>query len=268
MLVKNESDIIGTSLEYHTELFDRIYVFDNGSTDSTWEIVNEYSKKHPGIVPYKREDKDFRDSLRGEVFSAFRHTATPEDWWCRLDADEFYIDHPRDFLATVPRSHHVVWSIHLQYYFTEEDLLRWSGKDEDIVQADLKMMPRFYKANASEPRFFRHRMNLEWQGDTAWPKHMGIVHPKRIRLKHYQYRSPAQINRRLTTRKEAAKRGYLTFQHGLQDDWKEKISSSKDLHLDDHSGSYRVNEDEMPSHLESPLTRFVKYVMHGTHLWP
>jgi hypothetical protein len=31
------------------------------------------------------------------------------DWWCILDADEFYIDDPREFLEAVPKRFSSVW---------------------------------------------------------------------------------------------------------------------------------------------------------------
>jgi hypothetical protein len=268
MLVKNEGDFLSRSLRHDLGQFDHIYVFDNGSTDDTWDQVKALGEEFPGrIVPWKSEDKPFRDELRGEIFNEFRDRAAEGDWWCRLDGDEIYADDPRTFLAGVPKSHHVVWSIHFQYYFSDRDVARWEADPEEAAKPlpDFADLPRSYQSNAGEARFFRHRDGLKWEG--AWPRHMGLVHPRRIRLKHYQYRSPSQIQRRLTTRREAAERGYRTFGHSLEEDWREKVVDAAGFHQDDLSGRLVVDWDLLPRHLEKPHVRLVKRIMHGLGVW-
>jgi len=267
-LVKNEGDIVRHSLRESARWCDRIYIYDNGSEDGTWARAEELARELPQVVLFKREDKPFDDALRAEVFRAFRGDARPGDWWCRLDADEFYIDDPRTFLARIPRSHHVVWAASLLYYLTHEELARFTPADESVPpEITSGNLPRYYSARASEARFFRHRTRLEWSGG-SWPAHLGLVTPERIRLKHFQYRSPAQIQRRLDTRRLAAERGWQHFGHSTQSDWREKIADSRELHLDRGDGVYVVDETNMPRHLEPPLQRAVKRVIHGLGAWP
>jgi glycosyltransferase involved in cell wall biosynthesis len=264
-LAKNESDLIRYSLQEKLSWCDFIYVYDNGSTDKTWEIAREMAEGSEGrIVLFRTDDKPFGDGLRGEVFNHFRGRADPGDWWCRADVDEFYAVNPREFLADVPPHHHVVWSIHIQYLFTELDLERFERKGESRIPDDL---PRHYIANYSEPRFFRHRRGLVWNEKDAWPVHMGVVTPKRIPVRHYQFRSPEQIQRRLATRREAAARGYAHFLHSQAEDWREKIDPSAELHLDTRDGNYIIDEAAMPAHMERPIQRIVKFIAHGLKFW-
>lgn len=269
-LVKNEDDFLERAIEHDLGSFDRIYLYDNGSTDGTWDTARRLEARHPGrVVAWKSEDRPFRDDLRAKVFNAFRDRACRGDWWCRLDADEVYADDPRDFLAAVPPSHHVVWAIHLQYYFTEIDLRRWEAP-ADVARTpapDFSDLPRHYAANASEPRFFRHRDRLRWESG-AWPRHLGLVHPGRIRLRHFQYRSPDQIRKRLATRRSAAESGYADFHHGLDTDWRTKIADASTLHEDRFDGRWVIDESCLPRHLESLPVRAMKRLMHGTGLWP
>jgi glycosyltransferase involved in cell wall biosynthesis len=246
-------------LEAAAKWCDAIYVFDTGSDDESWDQVEKIAAKYPQVVPFKREARDFDDGLRAEVFAAFRDRASAGDWWCRLDADEIYAEDPREFLEKVPLCHHVVWSIHLQYYFTEGDRERHERGEVSL--------PRFYKANASEPRFFRHRDRLVWSRG-AWPRHLGIVHPSRIKLKHYQYRSPEQIQRRLDTRREAATAGWEHFGHSLEPSWRDKVVPAEGLDFDDGSDHYLIDETQLPQHLEPPFRRLVKRAMHGLGIWP
>ena len=54
LLVKNEADIIRESLMAAIQWSDKVIVIDNGSTDGTWEIVQELAKQDPRIVAYMR----------------------------------------------------------------------------------------------------------------------------------------------------------------------------------------------------------------------
>src|ERR1700720_3827340 len=85
-IVKNEADFLKECLTSALHWCDHIYVFDNGSSDGTWELVQEFGNREPQIVPYKQEDGLFSGALRADIFNAFRSNATLQDWWCRLDA--------------------------------------------------------------------------------------------------------------------------------------------------------------------------------------
>jgi glycosyltransferase involved in cell wall biosynthesis len=266
MVTKNEADVIDYTLRSAAQWADRVYVLDTGSTDDTWARVQEQARRFPAIVPFKSENLSFNDWRRGEVFNAFRHEAGPDSWWCRLDSDEIYLDDPRAFLAAVPRRHHVVWSAHFQYYFTREDLARCPPTPQERPTIDETNRPRYYLNNASEPRFFRHRAGLQWtQG--AWPRHLGVVHPRRIRVRHFQYRSPQQIQLRLNTRHLAAKAGYA-FRHNPETHWEEKLRNAADLHLDDGRSPLQLDEAAMPHHLEPRGQRWLKLLLHGAGIWP
>ena len=266
-LVKNEADIMRLFLEDSLRWCDRIFVFDNGSSDATWEIVREFSSKDSRVVPFKQDPKPFDDALRAEIFNSFRKEAAPGDWWCRLDADEFYADDPRRFLGELPVTHHVVWGAWLQYFLTEKDLARFSSEESDPVVMTPERLPRYYQAKGGEPRFFRHRDRLVWDSG-AWPAHLGVVEPRRIRVKHFQYRSPGQIQRRLDTRRAAAAQGWEHFGHSVQETWREKIADSRELAFDRQDGEYAHAAPPPSDHLERPWQRAIKQVMHGTGLWP
>jgi glycosyltransferase involved in cell wall biosynthesis len=202
-VAKNEADVIGHCFERALSSWaDAIYVMDNGSSDETWDIVRTFPKDR--VIPWKQEGGPFRDSLRGQVFNAFRERASTGDWWCRLDADEFFVESPRVVLSAVPRRHHVVWATMIHYFLTEVEL---EQIDFDQPIAALLPLLRRYDANFSEARFFRHRSRLVWPDDCSWPRNVGVVHPERILMRHYKYRSPEQIRRRLDTRRQAIQGG-------------------------------------------------------------
>jgi hypothetical protein len=266
-LIKNEADIIDETLTNSSRWCDAIYVFDTGSTDDTWEQVCSLAKRLPQIHPYKKETRPFRDEMRAEVFNSIRHTASAGDWWCRLDADEIYIDDPRMFLAGVPKSHHTVFSASCQYYFTDKDLAAYEADPGAFLSRSAEERLRYYECNWSEVRFCRHRPALKWSR-TSWPTHIGLAHPRRIRLKHLQYRSPAQIQSRLATRAEAIKSGYTVFAgYDQAVDWRDKVRRAVDLEYDDGSGSFVVDDCKLPRLREKPVYRLIKHFMHGTGIW-
>ena len=263
-VVKNEADIIKWCLEAALQWSDRIIVYDGKSEDNTWEIVGSMASDK--IVPWKQDGKTFQESLRAEVFNAFRENAQPGDWWCHLDADEFYFENPRPFLTRVPWPYHVVWGIAVEFYFTDEDLLQGLGEPAGDIKQHIERL-RYYDVTNSEPRFFRHRSRLEWPVNVGWPLHMGPAYPERLLYKHYKYRSPGQIQQRLDTRRRSIEHGFSGWQHAQAETWREKIPAAAGLKkLGEHGVEY--DERNLPSHLEQPLKRYLKLALHGAGVFP
>ncbi|MFI5335188.1 MAG: glycosyltransferase family 2 protein [Opitutales bacterium] len=268
-LVKNEADMIVETLTHAARWCDRIFVFDNGSTDGTWEKVLQLARHEPRVVPFKSDAVPFRDSLRMDTFNRYRHECAAGDWWCKLDADELYHDDPRAFLAAVSPRHHVVWGVNFQFYFTDRDAARWEAEPQRYPpHTPAEQALRHYRCDYSEMRFFRYRPGLVWNHGSS-PLHLGVVHPRRIRFQHYQYRSPAQITLRLQTRQQAIAAGCGTFQGYCDEtDWHQKIEPAATCHSRDDPDPFRIEEERLPHHLEPWSRRALKLFMHGTGLWP
>lgn len=234
-LVKNEVDVLQESLVSALHWCDHIYVFDNGSNDGTWELVTELAKQHPQIVPYKQDAILYNINLRADIFNAFRPDAGPEDWWCGLDADEFYIDDPRIFLTKIGGDFQTVWSASLNYYFTDRDIISYRQDPKTFLETPIQQRLHYYYNNWGELRFFRHSDKIVWTGQEygGFPSAMftARAYPVRIWLKHYQYRSPEQIERRLRTRRPAmeASTGFL---HEVTPNWRSAIAAKRDAPLD------------------------------------
>ena len=275
MLVKNERDIIDATIRAAGPWCDHIYVFDNGSTDGTWERIRELARTQRSIVPFKQEASPFSQALRGEIFREFRGSAAHDDWWCILDADEIYIDDPRAFLGRVPSGYGEVCSASYQYYFTDVDAARYEGSSEEFLAADVENRLRYYLNNWSESRFIRHHAGLVWpedrEGRPVGKRPVGLRrrYPDRIRLKHYQYRSPEQIQRRMETRSTVTQ----SYRHEQQEQWlqhlfgdqapalvvggapswRDRVVPASLLHLDRGDGAYVANEPALPPIPRDPL---------------
>ena len=261
-VVKNEGDVIGYSLKEALKWSDRIIVYDGASEDNTWDVVCSMASDR--IIPWKQDGKVFQESLRAEVFNAFRAESRPGDWWCHLDADEFYTGNPREFLRSVPWPYHVVWGIAVEFYLTKQDVEQ-SQMTGDIEQQIDRL--RYYSINHSEPRFFRDRQRLVWPEDVGWPIHMGPVYPKRLLYKHYKYRSPEQIQSRLDTRRASVERGFTGWGHARESDWQKKLGDSR-LLKEVNGDQYEYREEDLPKHLEAPAKRYLKLALHQLRIFP
>jgi glycosyltransferase involved in cell wall biosynthesis len=264
-LVKDEQDIVGQTLASAMTWCDRIYVIDNGSKDGTWELIEGLSREFPGTIQVDRDARPFSRALRGAVYRRHRTESVFGDWWCILDADELYIDEPRGFLGGVPARYDSVWSASFQFYFTDEDLRRYEEQPSrygDDVPIESKI--RYYVNNWSELRFFRQTDRVRWNDGDLSPTGIGRTFPGRIRLKHFQYRSPGQIQKR-TAARFAARGGFAHERRpGWQDaallppdrrsgdeleappDWRSRIMPTEGLDLDVGDGRYVIRPDLMP----------------------
>jgi len=268
-IVKDEDDIIGDVLIDASKWADRIFVADNGSKDNTVEAILTAVKHKKNIQYLGVFDEPFTDAIRGKLFNCVSNVSEPGDWWCRLDADEFYIDDPRDFLARVPLDVDNVWGASYQFYFTDIDYIKCQSDSGDFIGTPLEHRFAYYLNNWSEPRFAKHTTYFNWPINSAWPLYMVSCADKRIRLRTYQHRSPEQIVKRLEIRNEVlARTDGQIFSHILNNEQsnelKQKIgvnepetSNQVDFKqvIKDHScldnlasnGVYIAREDLMPA---------------------
>ena len=287
-LIKNEADILRQSLQAARAWCDFIYVLDNGSSDGTWELVQDLARDDPAIVPWKQDAVPFRVGLRAEIFNAFAERARKGDWWVRLDADEFYIDEPRAFLTRVPRSASCVWYAPVCYYFSTEEVRRYHADPSQFADdVPITEKCRHYFNHWSEIRFVRHEAMEPWQGIKGWPENLTSrvhSHQRRILCRHFPYRSPAQIKRRIATRAPTA---FSAFRHETIKDWRthidllathklrwkdmqfvtdpaemergweSRVIDARHLVFDAHDGRFVLNEHLMPPipDLRQPLLR-------------
>ncbi len=264
--VKNEGDIIEECLRRASVWSDRIFVYDGASTDGTWEKV--LAMANDRIVPSMRDDRVWNDWLRAEVFEKHRHEVQDGDWWCRLDADEFYIDDPRQFLPTVAPLHHSVWGLNFDYFLTEEHLALMPEGAPPQERSPLDYL-RHYWCKYCEPRFFRYRTGLKWGPRDSAPTHMGLVSPKLIRFKHVPYRSPNQITNRLRQRLKSKQDGHAGWLNIVDDDWKKMgFRSAASLHEDKGDGNYQVETAKLPDYLGPKWRRAIQWTCHRTGIWP
>jgi hypothetical protein len=266
-VAKNELDILPHTLDSARRWCDKIFLLDNGSSDGTWEYMQHRAKWDNALIAWKQDFRPFNNAIRADIFNQFRALAKNDDWWCRLDADEIYVDSPREFLSKINNSE-VVWGLHLQYYFTERDLELYTRRPE-LYRGGTppEKLYRYYKANASEPRFFKYRERLKWESG-AWPRHLGRVFERRLLIRHYQWRSPSQMQSRLNDRIAAMKLAGEGFDYLKHDNWSSYVRASSDLSYDCGNNSFEINISDIPSHNESILRVVAKTVLQKLRVLP
>ncbi len=240
MLVKDEVDIMADVLRSAREWCREIYVLDNGSSDGTWELLQELAVRGPGIVVAGRRDVPFQDGLRAEVFEQFRDRARPDTWWARLDADEYPVVDPRPVLdATNPWFDMVDGSMY-QYYLTDLDAEDYEADPTEWLSRPVHHRVRWYANNWAEPRFVRHRATSRWV-DTPWPRGPLRTSPVSVPIRHYQYRSPQQVQRRIAIRRatsafpheKAGVSDWTPDTDGEAESWRSRVKDHRTLTLDD-----------------------------------
>lgn len=252
-LVRNEGDIITQTLLHASRFCHRIYVWDNGSTDDTWERIHALA--HPSIELFSREATPFHDGLRAKIFNAMRHECTPGDWLYILDGDEFLVGHPHRAIAVAEKeAASQINTLQYNFYFSDRDWVHYkSGKeDRNVPIAERR---RYYRFANIEQRFFRFDPNMQWPEYTTERYPRGFAIPPKLkrcsyRLPncHYQYRDPEQIQLRLETRRAARQANQSNFLHysALDEEinWQRFIVPSHDLHHYNNDGQFKLNLNE------------------------
>ena len=218
LVVKDEADVILHSIQDALRWSDRIIVIDNGSTDGTWELLQQIADKDPRVVLFMRYSGPFHIGLRAKAFHAFRHQMHLGDWWCvRLDADEFYPGDVRSFLQSIPWWCRTVKKKSTDYVITHEDIAE--GSLTGNFSTDQPNLHYCLPTHRTERRFMRHSPLLLWLSRWRYPHPWGIVAKQLIPVDHYQYRSPEQMQRRFLNRKQAKADGCGSFSHETGADW-------------------------------------------------
>ena len=224
MVVKNEADVIAASLIDACRWSDKIIVIDNGSTDGTWECIQNLATTYPQIIPWMRYEGAFHIGLRAKAFKAFRHEMKKGDWWnVRLDADEFYLGDVRAFLAKVPKRFTTVKKESTDYVLTHEDLASQTFSGPFDRSRFTHALPTLRR----ERRFMRHSALLCWSERWRYPHPWGRVWEHTIPVEHYQYRSSEQIQQRFAVRQQAKAAGCGSFSHEQGQSWLDYLMTDK-----------------------------------------
>jgi len=89
MIVKNEEDIIAENIKFHSKIgIDNFVILDNGSTDNTFDILNELKKEYE--ITLLQDTGVFHQSKLTTKISKIAKQKYHPDWIITSDVDEFW----------------------------------------------------------------------------------------------------------------------------------------------------------------------------------
>jgi glycosyltransferase involved in cell wall biosynthesis len=272
--VRDEADIIDQCLQHVLRWADAIYVFDTGSVDHTWEIVQEFASRDKRVVALRKEPVYFSETrLRGYMFHIARQQIRDGDWFLRVDADEFHHVSPPEFVKHWMRSHETV-AYHQYYDFrlTQSEVDAWERGEETLQdrQRPIEERRRYYTISTySEPRLCRYRSTMQWPATVSFPYNAGYVARERLPIRHYPHRDPVQLERRCRLRAmmmSDPSHDRRSFAHWAVDDWRKFITPADLPGLKYWALGTELPRVHYTKHLKPPHMRAIQRLVHALAL--
>ncbi len=272
--VRDEADIIGQCLEHALTWADGIYVFDTGSVDDTWEIVEDFALRDRRVIPLLKEPVYFSETwLRGYLFQIARQQMREGDWFLRVDADEFHHIPPPEFVKGYMRNHET--AAYHQYYdfrLTQSELNAWNRGEETLQdrQRPIEERRRYYAISTySEPRLCRYRSTMQWPETVSFPFNAGYVARERLPIRHYPHRDPVQLERRCLLRaimmsdpENRANWSRPELHHWAEREWKKFVTPDNLPGLKHWNLGTDLQLVHQTNHLQPPYIRIAQRLVH------
>jgi glycosyltransferase involved in cell wall biosynthesis len=226
LLVKNEEDIVAQTLASLVKYgdFDKIFVFDNLSTDQTLNIAQQFESN---TIIVDSVGTEFSDQLKFDLINSKKEIFKPGDWITTLDADELYFLPLPDFIEKAEmEGANCIEHNTVQFYMTDTD----ATYEFDPLQPATDQR-KYYLLNYGELRIFKYTHDLELTADSTKGRYQYFKPASRnYPVLHFQYRSRHQIKRRAALRIE--NNIYSNnWGHVNSINWKDYFVPSRHLHL-------------------------------------
>ena len=273
--VRDEADIVGQCLRKALQWADAIYVFDTGSLDNTWEIVQDFAGNDKRVVPIRKEPVYFSETrLRSYMFHIARQKMRAGDWFLRVDADEFHHISPPEFVKNWMREHETV-AYHQYYDFRllQSEVDAWNREEETLQdrQRPIEERRRHYTISRySEPRLCRYREAMQWPPTVSFPFNAGFVARDRLPIRHYPHRDPVQLERRCRLRaimmSDKENRANWTrpqLHHWVEREWKKFITPDDSAGLKFWEPGTELPFVSLTNHLRAPHVRMLQRFVHA-----
>lgn len=91
-MVKDEADVIGGTLRHMADEVDVLVVADNGSTDDTRKIIEEFADEHAGrVLVVDDPEVGYYQSQKMTLLADLAHAEFGAQWVLPFDADELWV---------------------------------------------------------------------------------------------------------------------------------------------------------------------------------
>lgn len=276
--VRDEGDIIRECLTHALTWADKIFVFDTGSVDDTYDTVEDMAKSDGRIRPIGREPVYFNENrVRGLLFETARQEMRDGDWFLRIDADEFHHVKPQDFVATRLRpGEGVVYHQYYDFRLTRSEVQALGmeksiSADREKAVADRR---RNYTISVyAEPRMARYRSSMRWPVNVSFPYNAGLVSRERLPIRHYPHRDPRQLARRCVLRAimMADRDNRANWTRAEEHHW--SVGNWEEFVIDDDAPGLRhwkpgtdLAEIRQTNHMASGSKRLLQYAIYALGL--
>lgn len=217
MIVRDEDDVVGETIEQMSNYTKDIVVLDGGSVDNTIEIVRSFSyvklvEVNSGIAWNHSGERQMLLDLSKEA-----------DWVITFDADEIYHTSPLIAIEAAEKEGATVVRCEIpQFCFTEIELLNGTLQSED-ERITVQERRKYYSWGWSDQMIFKMQEGLTYlggkEGRITRPPHFNSPAIKtecsvRPILKHYQNRSLRQYAKKMKTRRRNCGANYLRWFSG------------------------------------------------------
>lgn len=196
LIAKNEGDIIGQVIEslLNWGCYERIYFFDNGSSDNTAAVAQRYSGR---TLVFDCRSEQYSDALKYRLIAEAAADLREGDWVHVLDADEIFASNPIELAARADaQGYDAIEHGCAQFYLTPED----GDRLFDPNRSALTQLTH-YLINYGEPRLFRHSLSSPLTEELVKSRHLCLRLAKEYLLvQHLQFRSRFQIEQRVQLR--------------------------------------------------------------------
>lgn len=273
--VRDEADIIGPSLQQLLTWADAVYVFDTGSVDLTWEIVQGLAEKDKRIHPLRKDAVYFNDTVvRGWMFHQVRQHMRAGDWFLRVDADEFHHIPPPEFVKTHLRPHETI--VYHQYYnfaLRNSEVIAWEAGAETLADRarPIEQRRQWYQVSGyAEPRLCRYRETMRWPPMASFPFNAGFVARERIPIRHYPHRDPVQLERRcrlravmMADKENRSNWSRPELHHWTEQEWRNFVTPDNTPDLKHWSPGTPLQAVHQTNHLAKPHIRIAQRLAHA-----
>lgn len=270
MVLRDEGDIIAHTLSHLLTWVDSLHFLDTGSTDGTWETVNDFARRDDRVRPVAREVMPFHNGLRAVLFNRVRHGFEDGDWFARLDADEIYHVPPPRFISERLAPHESrVFTQHYEFLMTKAQHRAWKAGEGLLADRSRPIesrLTRYVMQECPEPRLFKYRRSMRWPETSYVPLRGGLPAMSRIPVRHYRWRDPEQAARRCALRRAARAAGAKTGPHWELADYQEWLANDEDPRLLSWSPGQPLPDPGLRNHLPPRVRRLALHVLYRTGL--
>ena len=270
MVLRDEGDIIAHTLTHLLTWVDSLHLLDTGSTDDTWDIVNDFARRDGRVRPVGREDIPYHNGLRAVLFGRVRHTFEDGDWFARLDADEIYHVLPPLFIQERLAPHESrVFAQLFEFLMTQAQHRAWEAGDPTLSDRSRPIesrLTRYVVQDFPEPRLFRYRRGMRWPESSYVPLRGGLIAQARVPVRHYRWRDPQQAAQRCALRNAARAAGAQTGPHWTLSDYREWLANDEDPRLLSWSPGQDLPDPRLSNHLPHRARRLGQHIFYRTGL--